>query len=233
MELSCILHFAIVAPVKDKLVSAVADGPCDALCPLKSCQLLHETQLPQLECAILHVTMNGQMRRPNKLHGQCMPGRHTGGMMTVGGAINKPGALTCLLTTPGHHQAAMVKFSKSRVWDKSQREVPLFLELLKLSHNTAYDTSKKASMPKITLVNLAVLIEHRLLTYRQTQGHSIYCTSIPSYNENICSYDILLHRSQVFELDHNLNLLLYNSRKSGTCQVIVSFFNHMLLACAE
>ena len=49
-----------------KLVSAVADGPHDAVYPLKSYRL-YETQLPQLECAMLHVTMNGQMRRPSKL----------------------------------------------------------------------------------------------------------------------------------------------------------------------
>jgi len=42
-------------------VSAVTDGPHDAgLCQLKSYQLLHETQLPQTECAMLCVTMNGR-----------------------------------------------------------------------------------------------------------------------------------------------------------------------------
>ena len=72
----------------DKLVSAVADGPLDALCPLECYQLLYETQLPQSECAMLHVKMNGRTRRPSKLHGvsvfwsytnflitQCMIGR--------------------------------------------------------------------------------------------------------------------------------------------------------------
>jgi len=39
---------------------------------LKSYQLLHETQLPQTECAMLHVTMNGQTRRPSKLSDKCM-----------------------------------------------------------------------------------------------------------------------------------------------------------------
>ena len=38
---------------KDKLVSAVADGPRNTdLCMLKSYQLLHDTQLPQTECAV-------------------------------------------------------------------------------------------------------------------------------------------------------------------------------------
>ena len=49
-----------------KLESAVADGLRDAVCPLKSCQLLHETQLPQSECVMLHVMMNGRTCRPCK-----------------------------------------------------------------------------------------------------------------------------------------------------------------------
>ena len=54
-------------------VSAVADRPRDAgLCMLKSCQLLHETQLPQTECAMLHVTMNGRTCRHSKLSDKCM-----------------------------------------------------------------------------------------------------------------------------------------------------------------
>jgi len=49
-------------------VSAVAHGPREAgLCTLKSYQLLLETQLPQMECAMLHVTMNGQTRRPRNM----------------------------------------------------------------------------------------------------------------------------------------------------------------------
>ena len=47
-----------------KLVSAVADGLHDAVCPLKSYQLLHESQLPQSERVMLRVTINGQTRRP-------------------------------------------------------------------------------------------------------------------------------------------------------------------------
>ena len=59
--------------VKFKQVSAVVDGPRDAgLCTLKSYQLLHETQLPQTECAMLRVTMNGRTRRPSKLSDKCM-----------------------------------------------------------------------------------------------------------------------------------------------------------------
>ena len=54
-------------------ISAVIDGSRDAgLCTLKSDQLLHETQLSQTECAMLHITMNRQMRRPSKLSDQCM-----------------------------------------------------------------------------------------------------------------------------------------------------------------
>jgi len=56
--------------VEKIVVSAVADGPYDAACPLKSYQLLHETQLPQSECTMLHVMMNGQMHRPSKLSGE-------------------------------------------------------------------------------------------------------------------------------------------------------------------
>ena len=43
----------ICKPTCNKLIPAVADGPRDAA--LKSYQLLHETHLPQLECAILRV----------------------------------------------------------------------------------------------------------------------------------------------------------------------------------
>ena len=39
----------------------------DAVRPLKSYHLLHEAQLPQSECAVLCVTVNGQTRRPSKL----------------------------------------------------------------------------------------------------------------------------------------------------------------------
>ena len=57
----------------ERQVSAVADGPHDAdLCTLKSYQLLHETQLPPTECAMLHVTMNGRTCRPSKLSSKCM-----------------------------------------------------------------------------------------------------------------------------------------------------------------
>ena len=58
--ISCIVQ-------RRNLVSIVADGPCDAVCSLKSYQLLHETPLPQSECAMLRVTMYGQTRRPSKL----------------------------------------------------------------------------------------------------------------------------------------------------------------------
>ena len=51
----------------DKLVSAVADRPRDAVCPLESYQLLRQTQLPQPECTTLRVTMNRRMRGPSKL----------------------------------------------------------------------------------------------------------------------------------------------------------------------
>jgi len=54
-------------------VAAVADGPRDAgLCTLKSYQLLRETQLPQTECVMLRVTVNGRTRRPSKLSDKCM-----------------------------------------------------------------------------------------------------------------------------------------------------------------
>ena len=52
---------------------AVADGPRDAgLCTLKSYKLFHETQLPQTECAMLRVTMNGRTRMSSKLSDKCM-----------------------------------------------------------------------------------------------------------------------------------------------------------------
>ena len=49
----------------EKLVSAVTDEPRDAVCPINSYQLFHESQLPQSECAMLRVTINGRTRRPN------------------------------------------------------------------------------------------------------------------------------------------------------------------------
>ena len=70
----------------NKLVSAATR---DALCPLKSYQLL-ETQLSQLECAMLLVTMSGRTRRPNTPCGECIASRRAGSASTVGGAINKP-----------------------------------------------------------------------------------------------------------------------------------------------
>ena len=78
--------FIVFLLTSGKLVSTVADGPRDAVCPLKSYQLLRKTQLPQSECAMLHVTMNGRMRRPTKLHGECTARRRTVGASTVGGA---------------------------------------------------------------------------------------------------------------------------------------------------
>jgi len=51
----------------------VSDGLCDAdLCPLQSYQVLHETQQPQSECAILCVAMNRinrwMFRKEGNLH---------------------------------------------------------------------------------------------------------------------------------------------------------------------
>ena len=45
-----------------KTVSAVADGPRDAVCLLKYYRkkLFHETQLSQLECTMLRIMMNGR-----------------------------------------------------------------------------------------------------------------------------------------------------------------------------
>ena len=68
----------------NKLVSSVADGLHDAVCPLKSFQLFHKTQLPQLECAMLHVRMNRRMHRPSKLRVVNVR------QVTVGVAVNKP-----------------------------------------------------------------------------------------------------------------------------------------------
>ena len=55
-------------------VSAVADGPRDAACPLKSYQLLHETRLPQTGCVILCGTISGHVELVTA-HGECMTGR--------------------------------------------------------------------------------------------------------------------------------------------------------------
>jgi len=45
----------------------VTGGPHDAVCPLKSYQLCHETQMPQSEVVMLHAKMNERMRRHSKL----------------------------------------------------------------------------------------------------------------------------------------------------------------------
>ena len=77
--------------IVNRLVSAVADGPHDAgLCTLKSDPLLHETQLPQTECAMLRVTMNGQMHRPSKLSDKCV----AAWSVNHPGVINRPYALS-------------------------------------------------------------------------------------------------------------------------------------------
>ena len=62
-------------------------------------------------------------------------------------------------------------------WTKSEREVPLFLELHDFSYNTVWDESNEAYMPKISSIHWAILAEQRLVTDRQTQDHGIYCAS--------------------------------------------------------
>ena len=68
-----------------KLESAVTDGLHDAVCLLKSCQLLHETQLPQSECAMLRATTNGWTCRASKLPAVWQVDAPS----TLGGVINK------------------------------------------------------------------------------------------------------------------------------------------------
>ena len=47
----------------EKFVSAVADGPRNAVCPLKSYQLLHKTQLPQCDVACYDERTGGAKSR--------------------------------------------------------------------------------------------------------------------------------------------------------------------------
>ena len=58
----------------------------------------------------------------------------------------------------------MVKIISPEFGTKSQREVPLFLELPEFPYNAMQDKSKEASMPKISSIHLAILLEHRLVT---------------------------------------------------------------------
>jgi len=61
----------------------------------------------------------------------------------------------------------MAKFSKSGVY-----EVPLFMEITEFPFNTVQDGWKEAHMPKPALsIRSAVLVELRLVTDGQTQGH--------------------------------------------------------------
>ena len=59
-----------------------------------------------------------------------------------------------------------------------QREVPLFSEVLKFPHNTVWDRSDEAPLPKTNSIRSAVSIELRLVMDRQTNGQtSVHMTT--------------------------------------------------------
>jgi len=124
----------------NKLVSAVADGPSDALCPLKSYQLLHETQLPQSECAMLRVMMNGRTHRPSKL-------RAVSVWQVDAWTARRPSKVrSMILERPSvgelyRQQLATINlrwrnFLSPEFGTKSQGEVPLFLEFPEFLYST-------------------------------------------------------------------------------------------------
>jgi len=164
--------------INHKLISVVADGLHDAVCPLKFYQLLHEIQLPHLECVMLRVTINGRTDvQTNKLHGKCTAGWHTDNSSTVGGAINKLWAFVhqrASLTTSNNNWLAVAKFSKFRVWDKVQ-EGSILIFGVTVSEFPYNNRSKEVSMSKSSSIHLAILVEHQLMTdthtHTQTYRH--------------------------------------------------------------
>ena len=54
---------------------------------------------------------------------------------------------------------------------KSQREVPLFLDLPEFPYSTAQDRSIEASVPKMSSIRSTVSTQYRRVTKRQTHTH--------------------------------------------------------------
>ena len=111
----------------NKLAIAVADRSHDALHLLKSYQLLCETQLPQTECAMMHVTISGCIGLINCAWWIWHRLSCTGGTSIVARSTDDSLALLIAARSSSvvdfndntwSHRPTMAKFSKPRVWDK-------------------------------------------------------------------------------------------------------------------
>ena len=72
-----------------------------------------------------------------------------------------------------HDRYAVAKISESRVWDQVPEGSTLFSEVPKFPCNTVQERWKEAPMLKNRLICSAVLIEHWLVTDRQTDRHRL------------------------------------------------------------
>jgi len=77
-----------------------------------------------------------------------------------------------LLTALTYDQATWQNFLSSAFWTKSRSEVPLFLELPEFPYNTVKYRWKEASMPKISSIHSAILVQHQLVTDRHTHTYT-------------------------------------------------------------
>ena len=63
-------------------------------------------------------------------------------------------------------------FQLSKVLEKSQREVPLFLEIPKLLFNADQDRLRESFVPKTSRISSAVLTQYRRVTDTYTDRHT-------------------------------------------------------------
>ena len=125
----------MVSASQNKLVSAVTDGPRDALRMLKSYQLLHETQLQKTEYAMFVLQSTDMYHRPSKLYaGLCIALTvDSPDELTIAGAINRAHLRPFLLTAPSTKRLAVAKFSKSRVLDNIAEGSALIFAVTQIS----------------------------------------------------------------------------------------------------
>ena len=130
--------------------SAIADGPCDAMCQSKSCQLLR--------CSVgTSCTRNPEQIEAMDLEGYSQATCNTFcAHSTVVGVMHKRDRRE--FCSP-QHRLAVGKFSTSRVWGKVPA-VPLLLEIPEFPYNTAWDRWVEASVPKSSSVHILVSIQY-------------------------------------------------------------------------
>ena len=122
-------------------------------------QLLHETQLSQTECALFVLQSRDAHHRP--------------------GVVRLYRQHLAMIDLPWRN------FLSPEFGTKFQREIPSFWGLPNFL--ITQDWSKKASVPKISIIRLVVLVELWLVTdtdrQTRTRGHSTYRASIASHGK--------------------------------------------------